>query len=442
MPAAPEAVAAYLAECAGRLKAGSVQRRLNAIAEAHKAAKGVGGGYDYGDNWEVSGAGIWQSAVAPASTTEADVYLAAGNGPFACNSGGPNCKNSNTIYYWGESAMRFPEATDSNPMTPADFYAPYVQRYTANMNQGTPPLGDSPTPASYQTEELSRLDLDFGTSGVILIPHTTFFALTADKSGYAYVMPAAALGNFKQNDAGLTGGTVTTQVPFQLSRLPTSANSGVCPINNETTWTHTTTSPCDEVHQMAFWNDLLVVWPVNESPMIYKGTFTTTPTTTYTFPVNSTTGNGSPTFDPCTYYGSSKCTANNNFPPSNVNSPGSVQMAIAANGTTAATLWAIVPQSNSAGSNIWGSLYAYQLSTSTPQLTYKWDSYNSQNCSSPPATGWYTTAFTEPTLANGAAYVPTTCAIKNGNAYSDCVTAGGVSGAIESGIIVFSTCGT
>jgi site-specific recombinase XerD len=37
LPANPEAVAAYIAECAGRLKVGSIQRRLNAIAEAHKA---------------------------------------------------------------------------------------------------------------------------------------------------------------------------------------------------------------------------------------------------------------------------------------------------------------------------------------------------------------------------------------------------------------------
>jgi hypothetical protein len=29
---------AYIAECAKRLKVGSIQRRLNAIAEAHKAA--------------------------------------------------------------------------------------------------------------------------------------------------------------------------------------------------------------------------------------------------------------------------------------------------------------------------------------------------------------------------------------------------------------------
>jgi site-specific recombinase XerD len=37
LPATPETVAAYIAECAGRLKVGSIQRRLNAIAEAHKA---------------------------------------------------------------------------------------------------------------------------------------------------------------------------------------------------------------------------------------------------------------------------------------------------------------------------------------------------------------------------------------------------------------------
>ena len=37
LPALPELVASYIAECAGRLKVGTIQRRLNAIAEAHKA---------------------------------------------------------------------------------------------------------------------------------------------------------------------------------------------------------------------------------------------------------------------------------------------------------------------------------------------------------------------------------------------------------------------
>src|SRR5437762_7623490 len=35
LPASPETVASYIAECAGRLKPGSIQRRLNAISEAH-----------------------------------------------------------------------------------------------------------------------------------------------------------------------------------------------------------------------------------------------------------------------------------------------------------------------------------------------------------------------------------------------------------------------
>jgi site-specific recombinase XerD len=37
LPASPETVASYIAECAGRLKVGTVQRRINAVAEAHKA---------------------------------------------------------------------------------------------------------------------------------------------------------------------------------------------------------------------------------------------------------------------------------------------------------------------------------------------------------------------------------------------------------------------
>jgi integrase len=37
LPATPETVASYIAEYAARLKVGSLQRRLNAIAEAHKA---------------------------------------------------------------------------------------------------------------------------------------------------------------------------------------------------------------------------------------------------------------------------------------------------------------------------------------------------------------------------------------------------------------------
>jgi site-specific recombinase XerD len=39
LPASPDGVAGYIAQCARHLKPGSIQRRLNAIAEAHKAAR-------------------------------------------------------------------------------------------------------------------------------------------------------------------------------------------------------------------------------------------------------------------------------------------------------------------------------------------------------------------------------------------------------------------
>jgi hypothetical protein len=116
--------------------------------------------------------------------------------------------------------MKFPAANASNPVAPADFYAPYVESYTALKS------GLDSSPAAYETEELSRMDLDFGSSGVVIIPHTTTFAMTSDKSGYLYVMPAesSSLGQFQKLDAGLTGGTVTTQLPFHASRLPSSGD--------------------------------------------------------------------------------------------------------------------------------------------------------------------------------------------------------------------------
>src|SRR5579884_3197746 len=39
LPATAEVVASYIAECSGRLKVGSIQRRLNAISEAHMAVR-------------------------------------------------------------------------------------------------------------------------------------------------------------------------------------------------------------------------------------------------------------------------------------------------------------------------------------------------------------------------------------------------------------------
>jgi len=388
---------------------------------------GMGGPWDQGYNWAVNGGGIWMSSKGPASTGSADVYVAAGNGPFACAStGSSECTAVGSVYYWGESAFKFPAASASNPMTPTDFYAPYVQRYTTNKVNG------DPSPAPYQTEELSLMDLDFGSSGVVIIPHATTFAMTSDKSGYLYVMPAesTSLGRFRTGDSGLTGGTVITQPPFQVSRLPTPTNyTTVCPVNDDSTGTYSSLS-CDEVHELAFWaaNDLLFVWPIAESVEVFQGAYSST---SYSFGT-------SPAFDPCTTAGN--CTGEAPpFPRSQPNSEGGV-MALAVDSAGDGTLWGLVPRQNSATppSYLWGWLDAYSIS-SDGTLTHIWDSVTGHNCTSPPATGWFTTSFTEPTLANGAAYVPAVCAVTDGNQYQTCAAAAAASAA-ASGILVFSTC--
>jgi hypothetical protein len=83
-------------------------------------------------------------------------------------------------------------------------------------------------------------------------------------------------------------------------------------------------------------------------------------------------------------------------------------------------------------------LYAYTIG-SGGTLTHIWDTGTGHNCSSPPATAWFTTSFTEPTLANGAAYVPAVCAVTDGNQYQDCAAAAAASAA-ASGVLVFTTC--
>jgi hypothetical protein len=84
-------------------------------------------------------------------------------------------------------------------------------------------------------------------------------------------------------------------------------------------------------------------------------------------------------------------------------------MAIASSGSGTASLWAIAVDPY-IGGGTWGWLYGYTLNVSSGALTYWWDSSSGlNNCNqSSKADGWLATAFTEPTLANGAAYVPST----------------------------------
>jgi len=454
-----------------------------------------------GSNWGVNGGGLWQSSSGPSSTSAANVYVASGNGAFACAGSGPNCAISSPVDYWGETAMQFPAGNSASPMTPQDFFTPNTLRYTcpygttcsANMPNNstfvTDPLVTTST-TTYQSEELSRLDLDLGVGGDVILPHsapsisTQPFSMTSDKSSYLYVMPPAVgetglttggLGQFQPNDAGLNGSglTYTTQTPFQINREPASGYP-VCEI---VTSHGKVTGSCDEVHELAWFStfkpadssfhDLLVVWPANESVEDFLGTMSS-PYTSFSFGT-------SPQFDPCPLpFSSLNCTVSisNPDPPFPRSSSGSAgaPMAVALNisntspSSNASSVWAVVPQLNGAGGSI-GALYGYNLAADPTSSSFGslgtapiWH-WNPQldtgtQCTNVPSgiTAWFPPAFTEPTLANnqqngtsstGAVYVPTACIVDDGNqsTYKSCADAQfNHSATLLSGVLTFATC--
>ena len=136
--------------------------------------------------------------------------------------------------------------------------------------------------------------------------------------------------------------------------------------------------------------------------------------------------------------------------------------ALAANNHTpaAATLWAVLPQSNFStmhSSTNWGQLFAYTVN-SDASVSWIWDTVHGDGtgsgsghgfCASPPAKGWYLPSFTEPTLAEWgtpgsttyAAYVPTNCVITDSNPYASCQDASHAQDTgLVSGVLVFTTC--
>jgi len=454
-----------------------------------------------GSNWGVNGGGLWQSSFGPSSTSAANVYVASGNGAFACAGSGPSCTISSPVDYWGETSMQFPAGNATAPMAPQDFFTPNTLRYTcpygtscgANMpNNSTFTTDPLVTTASttYQTQELSRLDLDMGVGGDVLLPHSAGgvspqpFSMTSDKSSYLYVMPPAVgetglttggLGQFQTNDAGLNGAglTYTTQAPFQINREPTPTYP-VC----ETISLYGAISGgsdnagCDEVHELAWFStyrpgnqsfhDLLFAWPANESIEDFKGTMVS-PYTNYSF---GTT----PNFDPCPLpFTSANCTGSDPpFPRSAVGSAGAhMALATTISNTTpssnTATLWAVVPQLNTPGALL-GALYGYNVVADPTSSTFgslgtapiwHWNPVlgTGATCTNTPSgiTSWFPGAFTEPTLADnqqngttltGAVYVSALCSV-NESYYLNipgCDYAGAHGVPVQSGVLVFTSC--
>lgn len=422
-----------------------------------------------GSNWAANGGGCWMSSRGPASSGNADVLLACGNGAFACASTGQGqtgCLTVGGVTYWGQSAIELPAGNQTSPTAPLDFYAPNQQNYTCTTPSCTPSW--DPSPAPYETEELSRVDQDFGTGGMVVIPQPNVnFVVTADKAGFVYVMPppsgetsGSSLGEFQGGDAGLTGAGLSlnyeTQAPFRASRLPDATNPPqVCPTVNINGQIGSSTASCDEIHEIAYegYDNLIFMWPSNETVMTYQGTFSAGTPTEYSF-----AGRISPCTGTALY-----CTS---FPQADPASAGGA-MAVAIDQTTTTgsctagmlpciALWSVVPQPNNnnpQGSGpiaSLGSLYAYNVSRANlpnNPLTHVWDSTEAAcgGPNTPTIASWFSTAFTEPSLADitesstkyGAVYVPMVCAVTSGGPFKNC---GSAETAAASGVLVFARC--
>ena len=388
----------------------------------------------HGDNWvdltnsTGHGGGVWMAGKGPSSDVAGNVFFAAGNGTFDCSTSS-SCTSISSMLNYGSSAIELTEAS----VAPADFYTPYVNNFI-NDELGTFPSGHSG--AATKVQALNRYDQDFGTAGVLLFATsigtgTQGWAVSADKSGYVYTMPTLSsgpgsngLGQFQSGDAGLTSGSFTTQSPFQLSRLPstTSTSTTTCPYPTATDPKHFSGSDCDQIMELAYWNNgtnqYLFAWPEMETLIASKGTGTSGTVTNYSF---STTP-----IDPCAGAGV-YCS---NFPQAVY--PGG-NMAIAATGQTSATLWVSLINNNVTG--LPGELRGYSINPSvSPFLKDIYDPTaqhnNAANCTGLPTlpSSFTPSSFAEPTLVNGMVFSPV---FKARN--SSGVINGG-------GILVYGTC--
>jgi len=113
---------------------------------------GEGGGI-----W-LSGAGLAAGVDTPGGATY--IYVATGDGDFTANTGGSD---------YGDSFIKM--TTD---LVPADYFTPFSQAC------------------------LNPSDLDFGSGGVMLLPNTgnAYYAVSAGKDGYIYVMNRAEPGGY------------------------------------------------------------------------------------------------------------------------------------------------------------------------------------------------------------------------------------------------------
>ncbi len=254
--------------------------------------------------------GIWQSGRGPVVDSAGDIYLNTGNSTaYNQNDTGVTTGTSGGDAGQGDYGMRFLKLTSKG-----QFLASY------------PPLNYS---------SLNSNDLDFSSSGPLLIPETSLF-VTGGKDGVIYL--------FNSNNLS------TPVQSFQATGTSTCSYS---------------MDGCDQIHDLAFWNNTLYVWGTNDYLRAYAfnsstNQFSTTPASKNTV---YTTG----------YH------------------PASLAVSAPSSQGTGGIVWATTPNS---------ILHAFNASNVASEL---WNSNQNAGRDGLPSYP----KFAEPTVANGRVYVAT-----------------------------------
>ena len=151
--------------------------------------------------------GIWMAGAAPAMDSDGNLYVTTGNGSFDAHRGGPN---------YGMSVLRV-----TRRLSVADYFAPFNEHIE------------------------SRRDLDFSSTGVMLLPDTQgpHEAVTADKKGWIFLVDRDHLGGFnhgensviEQLDGNLGGGQITTIPRTSTARSSKRLPAKICGVTFSTT---------------------------------------------------------------------------------------------------------------------------------------------------------------------------------------------------------------
>lgn len=249
--------------------------------------------------------GVWQSGRGLVADAAGDLYFATGNSTPTSYGSTPATTGSSS----GDAAQQ-------------DYGMRLLQLTSAGQFQGSYP------PPNYTA--LNTYDLDFSSSGPLLVPGTSLL-VAGGKDGIIYVFDTRSFGN-----------------PIQTFQ---GAGDSACNYGSDA---------CDQIHDIAFWNNNLYVWgshDVLRSFRLTNGKFNTT--------------------------ASSRNTISVNYRPA--------ALAVSANSTQSGILWATTPDS---------ILHAFDATNVATEL---WNSKMNPDRDALPSF----TRFAEPTVANGHVYVAT-----------------------------------